>query len=203
MNYSKAKTPKLAFIVTALLMLQSIVALSQTNIQLDLYKPGTEIAKLKFSSADTKEPVLISVKNADGITLFSEKSKAEQYKKLISFTKLSEGTYFIDMEDSKGVVRKVLVKGENGLTIEKENYYFRNLITLKENDKKLLVKFNSNLNQPVTIRIMDNEGRILHEMSDITANSHTSLYNLSMLLHGTYNISLVSGDYVSSRTIQL
>lgn len=203
MNSSKAKTPKLAVIVTALLMLQSIAAISQTNVQLDLYKPGTEVAKLKFESTNANEPVLISVKDADGNILFSERSKADQYKKLISFTKLSKGTYFIDMEQSKGIVRKVVVKNENGLAIEKENFYFRNLITLKEDDRKLLVKFNSNLNQPVTIRIMDNDGHILHEMSDIKANNHTSLYNLSMLLHGTYNISLVSGDYVSSRTIQL
>jgi hypothetical protein len=203
MNYSKAKTVKLVVIITALLMLPSIVALSQTRIKLELHKPGTEIARLNVESVDTNNPVTIIVRDAQGAILFIERSKQDQYKKLISFTKLAEGKYFVDLEQSTGIVRKVVVKDQSGLSIKDESLYFQNYIKLADEDRKLLVRFNTNLDQPVTIRIMDSEGHILHEASNIKTDSHASLYNLSMLLHGTYNISLVSGDFVSSRTIQL
>ncbi|WP_224998704.1 hypothetical protein [Cesiribacter sp. SM1] len=203
MKLLKAKTLKLAVIATAMLMLPSIAALSQTSVKLELYKPGTEIARLNVSSLQADKAATVTVRDEDGAILFTDRTKEDQYIKLISFNKLNEGRYFVDLEQSTGIIRKVVVKDESGLSIKDESLYFQNFIKLADEDRKLFVRFNTNIDQPVTIRIMDSEGHILHEAANINTDNHTRLYNLSMLLHGTYNISLVSGDFVSSRTIHL
>ncbi len=184
-------------------MLQGIAVFAQTRIQLDLHKPGTETARLKIESSAAAEAVLITVKNAEGITLFTDKAKTDQYVKLIDFKKLSQGMYFVDMQQAKGITRKVLVKNEQGLSIQEGNYYFNNLISFKEEDKKLFVRFNNNIKQPVTIRIMDSRGNVVHEENGITAETYASKFNLAGLSHGHYKVSLTSGAYSSYRNISL
>lgn len=203
MKHLRIRPGKLVVGATVLFMLQSIAAFSQTKFHLNLYKPGTEVAKLKIESINTAAPVSITVRNAEGITLFTDKCKGDQYTKLINFAKISTGTYFIDLEQANGVTRKVLVKDETGLSIQAEDYYFHNSVKLKEEDKRLLVRFNSNIDQPVTIRIMDNNGHIIHEESGITSDVYASRFDLSNLIHGNYRVSLISGVYSNTTSFRL
>src|SRR5690606_15518385 len=112
-----------------------------------------------------------------------------QYVKMISFTTLKRGTYYVDLKQANGLYRKVIVKDENGLTVKDDNFFFHNIIRFKDGDKKLLVKFNSNLNETITFRILDIDGNVVHEEAGINSGNYTSLLNLSRL-HGTYNISV-------------
>ncbi len=201
MKQSRIKSGKLAIAVTALLMLQGFVSFSQTNIKLAQYKPGT--AKLQINTPASAEAVTVSVKDESGVTLYSERYKADQYTKLITFSKLNNGKYFIDLEQSKGVTRKVLVKDSNGLSIQEADLYFRNVIKFEDDDKKLLVRFNSNLNESVTLRIADSAGNIVHEVNNITSEAFVSKFNLSALNHGNYKVSIISDAYSSYRNIQL
>jgi hypothetical protein len=203
MKHLRIRPGKLVVGATVLFMLQSLVAFSQTKFYLNLYKPGTEVAKLKIESIHTAAPVNITVKNDKGITLYTDKCKSNHYAKLINFANLSAGTYFIDLEQANGVTRKVLVKDDSGLSVKERDYYFHNSIKLKEEDKRLLVRFNSNIDQPVTIRIMDNSGHIIHEETGITSDVYASKFDLSNLIHGNYRVSLISGIYSNTTNFRL
>lgn len=184
-------------------MLQSFAVLAQSVTQLNLFKTGTDVTKLVVASQNAEEALTIEVKNANEYTLFSDKCKTDQYVKFINFSKMSNGIYFIDLTQNKGVSRKMLIKDESGISIQEGNYYFKNFITFKDEDKKLLVKFNSNIKQSVTIQIMDSKGNVVYEEKGIDTENYASRFNLSKLRHGNYKVNLISGAYSSTSNIRL
>lgn len=196
-------TLKLAVIVTTLLMTQSLVAFSQSIINLELQNPALAVAKVRIDRISALKPAIISIKDANGQVLFTEKSKTSQYGKKLDFSKLSNGTYFLDLEEPYGVNRKVLVKTEQGLSLKEGNFYIQNSIRFKDADKKVVVNIDNTLNQPVTIRITDANGNVLHEVNNIVTDNYNSSFNLSSLMRGTYQISLMSGNWSSSQSIKL
>ena len=203
MKHSLIKSGKLAIAITALFMFQSFSAISQSNFKLDLHKPGTETVKLTVESIPAEKPVVVTVKDVHGNTLFTQKSKEAQYSKLINFANLENGRYYIDLEQTTGLSRKVLVKDKTGLFVDNEALYFQNQVKFTDNPKKLLVRYNSNLNESVTVMILDARGNVLHEVKQTKADRYASLLDLSNLMHGTYSVRIVSDAYSSTKQIQL
>jgi hypothetical protein len=203
MNQVKSNFAKIVSAFTLLFLLQGVGAHAQSILQLDLHKPGTQIALLKVEGLSAAEPVTIRIKNVEGVTVFKDRSSEKQYGKQIDFEKLRRGIYLVDLEQASGVSRKVVVKDEKGLSIQDGGFYFHNSIKLLEADKKLLVRFNSNLDQEVTIRIADARGNIVHEESNIKTDAYANRFNLSGLQHGTYKVSLISGGYSSTKAIRI
>lgn len=194
---------KLAIVVTALLMLQGFAALSQSHIELDVHNVEKETARLQIKSASKGAQVRVTLKDANGMVLYTDQSKEAQYQKLISFSKLDNGLYYIDLEQSRGVTRKVVRKAASGISIEDTDLYFLNAIRFTDADKKLFIRFNSNFAKAVTIRIMDQSGNILHEENGIDGDHYMSKFNLSKLQHGNYRISLISDVYSSTKNIRI
>lgn len=189
--------------VAALLFLNSVPAFSQAkNVQLNLSKLGATIAEIKIDNINLDEPALITIKNENGITLFSEKSEANRYVQLVDFAPISDGIYLVDIAQSKSVVRKLIKKENHALTIQDESYVFNNYIKFPE-ERKLLVKFNNQIKEPVTLRIFDEKGNILHEEADIRTENYIALFNLSKLNSGSYNMSLTSDAFTKTQKIQL
>lgn len=203
MNRSKMRRGKLAIVVTALFMLQGFVALSQSHIQLDVNKAEKETARLQIKAISPQAVVRVTLKDANGVVLFADKSRGAEYQKLISFSKLDNGLYYIDLEQSRGVTRKVVRKEATGISIEDADFYFLNAIRFTDEDKKLFIRFNSNIPQAVTIRIMDQSGNVLHEENGIDGDHYMSKFNLSNLQHGNYQISLISDVYSSTKNIRI
>lgn len=190
-----------AVVATALLMLQSVIVLAQPVIEVDLFKTGTEIAEIKIDQLE-EETIKVTLKNDQGYILFNDKASS-LYVKMLDFAQISNGVYFLDFNREKGMIRKVIVKDEKGLSFEDESYVFHNYIKFKEDDKKLFVKFNNGLKEPVTIRITDEEGHVLHEVTDIHDQDYAALFNLSKLGRGAYQMSLISENFSKERKIQL
>lgn len=187
----------------AFVIVNSTAVFSQSkNVQISLYKSGTTIAEIKVDGLKTETPALITIKKENGTTLFSEESKAEKYVKMIDFGSVSDGVYVVDIVQPKGVVRKIVQKEDKTLSIMNESYVFNNYVRFAE-EGKLLVKFNNQIKEPVTLRIIDEKGNILHEESDIKAESYTALFNLSRLHKGSYNMSLTSSAFSNTQKIQL
>ena len=203
MKNLKNLSRKVAVAAIALFMVPSFSALAQSNIHLGLYKDNTSIAEIEIENLSQEQPVSIALRNAAGTVLFSDNSSASHYVKMLDFAKLNDGQYALDISRPKGVVRKMIVKKGESIVINNETLVFHNYIKFQDEDKKLLVKFNNTLDESVTLRIMDNEGNILHEETGIKANTYATLFNLSKLSKGAYNMSLVSGGFTNNRTIQL
>lgn len=204
MREMKKGPTKFAIAVTVLLMFQSLAILAQPHINLKLYKPESAIAFLDIDSLTEEEPVFVTIRDARGEVLYKDKSKGADYTKMMDFTEIKYGRYYIDIEHPAMATRSVITKDHNGLSIEKDSYYLHNKITrLRGDDKKLLVKLNNKLNEPVTVRITDSEGHILHEKAGIKDSNFTALFNLSKLTSGEYNMQLISNNFSNSRSFQV
>lgn len=197
------KSLKLAVAITALLMLESLVVFSQSNISLKVFEQNKHIAKLKIDSISQEKPLAVTIKNSVGDILFKEKSDGSKYLQYLDFSKLKEDTYTVDIAHEKGISRKVLVKGATGMSVNEGTSFFYNSVEYKETDRKLLVTFNNDLKEAVTVRITDNFGNILVEQNGIRSEKYATLFNLSKLSKGTYNMSLTSGEFTNTKTLQL
>ena len=189
-------------LVALLLVGNFSVSAQARNVDVSLYKNSATIAQIKVNGLSELNPAQITIKNAGGVTLFSDESSSDKYVKMIEFASIKDGVYVVDVAQSKGIVRKVVKKENEALTIQDEAFVFSNYMTFAE-EGKLLVKFNNQINEPVTLRIIDEKGNILHEESDITSESYTGLFNLSKLNRGSYNMSLSSRAFTNTKKIQL
>lgn len=180
----------------------STVSAQAKNVDVSLYKNTTTIAQIKVNGLSETNPAQITIKNADGITFFSDKSSSDKYVKMIEFGSIKDGVYVVDIIQTRGIVRKVVKKENEALTIQDEAFVFSNYMAFAE-ERKLLVKFNNQIKEPVTLRIIDEKGNVLHEESDITTESYTGLFNLSKLNSGSYNMSLSSKAFTNTQKIQL
>lgn len=189
--------------LAALLLVGNLSASAQAkNVDVSLYKNATTIAQIKVNGLSETNPAQITIKNADGITFFSDKSSSDKYVKMIEFGSIKDGVYVVDIIQTRGIVRKVVKKENEALTIQDEAFVFSNYMAFAE-ERKLLVKFNNQIKEPVTLRIIDEKGNVLHEESDITSESYTGLFNLSKLNSGSYNMSLTSKAFTNTQKIQL
>lgn len=202
MKTMKKFTTKITAVLALLVALSSSVAIAQSNVELGLYKEGTSIAKLKIDKLKKEEPVSITLKNEDGVVMFSDKSSSDKYVKMLDFANIKDGIYIIDIVQPKGLIRKSIVKENSSLVINSESYVLNNYISFHE-DSKVLVKFNSTLNQPVTLRILDQDGNILHEEAGIKDSDYAAVFNMSKLSKGAYRMSLTSGEFTNSRQLSL
>src|SRR5690606_35541975 len=206
MNIMKNLRTKIGVFTVALAALvligNSTVSAQAKNVDVSLYKNTTTIAQIKVNGLSETNPAQITIKNADGITFFSDKSSSDKYVKLIEFGSIKDGVYVVDIIQTRGIVRKVVKKENEALTIQDEAFVFSNYMAFAE-ERKLLVKFNNQIKEPVTLRIIDEKGNVLHEESDITTESYTGLFNLSKLNSGSYNMSLSSKAFTNTQKIQL
>lgn len=196
---------RLLGLVAVVLVLQSAAGMAQSDINLSLYKPNTNtnIAEVKVEGLEIDTETKVTLTNKYGAVLFSDKSSGNSYVKILDFSNISNGVYYLDIAKDKGMVRKYIVKDNNGLSFEEKAYVFHNLVRYKEEDKKLFVKFNNELKEPVTLRITDRKGNVLHEITDIRDESYAALFNLSQLHSGLYNMTVTSGEFSNLKQIQL
>lgn len=198
---TKSIRAKFLGLVAVILVLQSTAGMAQSNINLSLYKPNTKIAEIKVDGLENETK--ISLTNQYGTVLFSDKSTGDRYVKMLDFTNIRNGVYYLDIAKDKGMVRKHIVKDNNGLSFEEKAYIFHNLVKYEEDDKKLFVKLNNELKEPVTLRITDRNGKVLHEIAGIRDENYVALFNLSQLHSGLYNMSVTSSSFSNFKQIQL
>lgn len=196
---------RLLGLVAVVLVLQSAAGMAQSDINLSLYKPNTNtnIAEVKVEGLEIDTETKVTLTNKYGAVLFSDKSSGNSYVKILDFSNISNGVYYLDIAKDKGVIRKFIVKDNNGLSFDEKDYVFHNLLKYEEVDKKLFVKFNNELKEPVTLRITDRNGNVLHEIADIRDESYAALFNLSQLHSGMYNMTVTSGTFSNFKQIQL
>lgn len=204
MREIKRRPMKFAIVITALIMLQSMAVVAQPHINLAHYKPGTTIASLAIDILPEEEPVAVTIRSAKGLILYRDQTKKAHYTKLIDFGQIGNGQYYVDVAYPEGVIRKVVVMEEENLQVKNDSYYIHNSLNrLQDNNKKMLVRLNKNLNEAVTVRIFDSEGNILHEKTGIKDSHYTALFDMSNLTSGVYKLQMISDNFSSSRSFTL
>lgn len=204
MREIKKAPMKFTIAATALLIFQSIMVMAQPSISLKPYKPGSSIAQLHIDQLTQESPASVTVRDEKGIILFSDQSKAAEYNKLIDFSKIGNGLFYVDISYPGMAIRKVVSKDQDKLNVKEDSYFIHNSFSkLEGNDKKMLVRLNKNLNETVTVRITDSEGHVLHEKAGIKNNQYSTLLDLSKLNSGVYNMQLISENFSSTRSFQV
>ena len=202
MKNHKTLIIRLAVVFSTLLTLPSLQAHSQQRFHsLQLAAPGSLAVKLNISPVKPV-PVWIELKDAAGTSLHSQYSSKGGYNGLIDFSKLAGGTYYVQLTREDGLIRRTVLKHEEGLLLLEPEEFIYHFVQI-DNKRKLYVRCTSNFSHPLLLRIADRKGDILYEESISTDKSHISKLNLANVPNGTYHVQVIGKTLLLDKEIQL
>ena len=185
------------------------VALLATVIVNASEKLNVEVASntsklLSISLTEVTSGEYIKIKDYSGQVLFSEQlKKSDNYTKILSFSVLPEGLYFIESkEETKIQVTPVLVSSDRVTLVDSSvKTYLAPEITFTDGEMMILVR-NYN-NSPVSITVYNESGTLLSETEN---NSNTLVFkhfNTQDLPTQKIIISVSEGEYSFIKEIKL
>ena len=186
-----------------------IVALLATVIVNASEKLNVEVASntsklLSISLTEVTSGEYIKIKDYSGQVLFSEQlKKSDNYTKMLSFSALPEGLYFIESkEETKIQVTPVLVSSDRVTLVDSSaKTYLAPEITFNGDEMMVLVR-NYN-NSPVSITVYNESGTLLSE----TENNNNTLvfkhFSTQDLPTQKIIISVSEGEYSFIKEIKL
>lgn len=161
------------------------------------------------SGLDQSQKFQIKIQNEQGELLFSETFKNQnQYKKVLDFSFAKEGKYYIDLVNDRGLVRKVIDVSEDALV--QGNLKFATAETLaftksilKVPGNKIALRFENQLETPVSVKFYDEDGHLLHQEEKIEEESFGKLFDLSQLQRGSYSMAITAKNYAYYYNVNL
>jgi hypothetical protein len=197
-----------AIVAVFLLGSISLPTIAQSTTSIDVVPYVKKKVWFHAKGLDEGQKFQVKIQTGSGELLFSETFKnQDQYKKVLDFSFAQEGDYYIDLINDQGLVRKVIHIGEDALvdnsfkfTTEETEVFSRRF--MKVDDAKFALTAESTLDSPLSLRIMDENGNILHEEEEIFDN-FGKLINLSQLDKGKYSVALSSKNYTTYYSVNL
>ena len=159
---------------------------------------------LSISLTEVTSGEYIKIKDYNGQVLFSEQlKKSDNYRKLLSFSALPEGLYFIESkEETKIQVTPVLVSPDRVTLVDSSvKTYLAPEITFSGDDMMVLVR-NYN-NSPVSITVYNESGTLLSETENNTNTLVFKHFNTEELPTQKIIVSVSEGDYNFVKEIKL
>ncbi|MBZ9728974.1 T9SS type A sorting domain-containing protein [Salegentibacter sp. JZCK2] len=142
----------------------------------------------------------VSLRDASGFILFKDSPALDgDYKKKINFSRIPEGTYFLNTEDLNGVYTMVIKKTFNGISIEEETatVVFKPIYRLESNKVRFFLTNPSKTN--ATLRVLDAKGELVGEVKDKAYTVNKTL-DFSKMPKGEYIFKLsVSGEVFTEK----
>lgn len=171
---------------------------------------------VKFSAAENAKAVTVSINGIENdvikITLegfngevFYEEavSKTPRYLKKLMLSDLETGIY-------KLVVRKNFTKTiqpfeltETGVNMNASELSEKLLPVVRQNGKMVDVNYLSSSNTDVTVRIYDNEGKLVFEDTKSKVTAFSKRFDLSKLTGGVYFMEVLAGEETQYATLNL
>ncbi len=189
-------------IVAVILWVSAILPVSaQRTTSVDVVPYANKKVLFNASGLDQSKKFQVKIQNDEGELLFSETFKnQEQYKKLLDFSFAQEGTYYIDLINERGLVRKVIGVSEDALVQSNfkfavaETVAFTKSIYQVDGDK-IALRFKNQLESPVSVKIYDENGHLLHNEDEIEEETFAKVFNLSQLEKGSYSMTIQAKNY--------
>lgn len=190
--------------VAMVLWVSSILpASAQKTTSIDVIPYVNKKVVFNASGLDQSRKFQVKIQNEQGELLFSETFKdQDQYKKVLDFSFAKKGSYYIDLINDRGLVRKVIHVSEDALV--QGNLKFATAETLaftksilKVPGDKIALRFENQLETPVTVKFYDEQGHLLHEENKIEDESFGKLFDLSQLEKGSYSMAITAKNYAS------
>ena len=176
-------------------------AYDQGTTSVDVIPYVNKKVVFNVSGLDQSRKFQVKIQNEQGELLFSETFKnQDQYRKVLDFSFAKEGSYYIDLVNDRGLIRKVINVSEDSLVqgnlkfATAETMAFTKSI-LKVPGERIALRFENHLDTPVTVKFYDEQGHLLHQESRIEEESFGKLFNLSRLEEGAYSMAITSKNY--------
>ena len=174
------KTMK-TIVVTLLLVLGYNNAQAAKNFDVAVAKNQILMVELN----DAQEGDMLTLLDVDGKVLFKEEQLGNKFQKSLSLELLSEGTYYLHLEDANTIYTKEIVK-ENSSVIVKKDSQIIFKPTFKQVENQVKLSFTNPSKENTQIYIYDAKGNIV-----------TALENNDLVLKKTFDFSNVpAGDYM-------
>ena len=190
----------MAIVAVTLVTWVSAPVMAQDAAEVSLLPYKGNRAVLKISNPGQEDTFSLTIKNATGEVLFQEKITAATFEKVFDFSVAGNGEYVFDLNHAGDLIRNVVKVSEEGIAMEglgeeqASHYAFSKDIT--KTDNGMLVKFQNQLEEPMTLKIFDaEEGTLLYQETDIQSTDFVKSYDFSQLKKGMYSMSITGDSY--------
>lgn len=201
MKMTQKRIGLVAIVAMVLWVSTTLPILAQGTTNVDVIPYVDKKVVFNASGLDQSQKFQIKIQNEQGELLFNETFKnQDQYKKVLDFSFAKEGNYYIDLVNDRGLVRKVINVSEDALVqgnlkfAAAETLAFTKSI-LKVPGDKIALRFENQLETPVTVRFFDEDGHLLHQENKIEDSSFGKLFDLSQLKKGSYSVAITAKNY--------
>ncbi|GGZ63723.1 hypothetical protein GCM10008088_26500 [Mesonia mobilis] len=134
---------------------------------------------------DAQEGDMLTLLDVDGKVLFKEEQLGNKFQKSLSLELLSEGTYYLHLEDANTIYTKEIVK-ENSSVIVKKDSQIIFKPTFKQVKNQVKLSFTNPSEENTQVFVYNAKGEIV-----------SSLRNSDLVLKKTFDFSEVpAGDYM-------
>lgn len=144
---------------------------------------GSSVFKLYYKALNSGR-VKVSILDATQSAVYSETiTKTDGFARPYNFSSLSEGEYTIVVEDASG-------KMEEKIKIDKtKSEKLVNVIKVAGEDSKYLLTVASKKSDAISVKIFDNEGKLLLDQGYDVKNEFAKLFNLRNIKSFTIQVS--------------
>jgi len=146
-----------------------------------------ELKSLNFEMDAVVEQTLVRIVDSNGVVIYSENvTKANIYTKKFNLYNLSEGVYFLNVENAlKETVFKFTIKGSN-ITIAERKENAKPIFRKKE--ERVFLNLLNLGKEMVKIKVMDSEGRIVFEETVLDKILVEKIFNFKEAFKDTYTV---------------
>ena len=201
MKMTQKRIGLVAIVAMVLWVSATLPALAQGTTSVDVVPYLEKKVVFKAAGLNQSQKFQVKIQSEQGELLFSETFKnKDQYKKVLDFSFAQKGSYYIDLVNDRGLVRKVIKVSEDTLVegslklAAAETLAFTKSI-LKVSDDKIALRFENQLASPVTVKFYDEDGHLLHQENRIEDEHFGKLFNLSKLEKGSYSMAITAKNY--------
>ncbi|WP_424584566.1 hypothetical protein [Tunicatimonas sp.] len=185
---------------TFLLIVGNVLAAGDTDTKISVTSLENESKKalIRVASVGSSEQATLRIKDQNGHTLYRETLTGEEaYMKKYDFSRLPNGEYVVEVRTANGTTQEAFSLTE-GTT---QAVYFKPAI--KVEPQKVSVVFKNQINSPVSLKLYDQDGRVLFEERVASQEKFAKGLNLSKLSRGQYSLAILGDNYVYTKSIDL
>ncbi|WKN45723.1 hypothetical protein [Tunicatimonas pelagia] len=183
-----------------LLFVGNVVAASGTDTKISVRSLENESKKalIRVASVGSSEQATLRIKDENGRTLYRETLNGEDaYMKKYDFSRLPSGEYVVEVRTANGTTKEAFSLNEGAA----QAVYFKPAI--KVEPQKVSVVFKNQINSSVSLKLFDQDGRVLYEERVASQEKFAKGLDLSKLNRGQYSLAILGNNYVYTKSIDL
>lgn len=174
-------------VINVSLLIITIITCTVVNAAEKFSVEISNAAMVNVSLSKVSDGDKLSLKDYSGVVLYNVTlDEMPLYNKFFNFNNVPNGIYFIETEEAHTVKVTPIIKNESGVSLIKNSAItiFKPQIHVDKSVVKLM--FNNTAKEPVTVKVYDNESRLLDEVIGNNEEILKKVYDFSKMPKGEY-----------------